>query len=169
MKTGSKIIWIAVLIGVIIMVFSLFGHGVVHTEIVIPATPAEVWVVLTDGPGYKEWNPVLVPVEGQLKQGQTLRYMMTDNTGKQSEVKSEVIEMINEKKLNQFGGMRGILTFDHQWLLEPVDGVTKVIQHEEYRGIGVWFWDYSWVEAAYMKANEALKKRVLRSVEKEHD
>ena len=164
MKTGSKVKWLAVLIGVIIMVFSLFGHGVVHTEIVIPASPAQVWAILTDGPGYKEWNPVLVPAEGQLKQGHTLKYMMTDNTGKQSEVKSEVIEMINEKKLNQFGGMRGILTFDHQWLLEPLEGGTKVIQHEEYRGIGVWFWDYSWVEPAYMKANEALKSRVMRVV-----
>ena len=165
MKTGSKIKWIAALIGVIVMAFSIFGHGVVHTEIVIPASPAEVWAVLTDGPGYKDWNPVLVPVEGQLKQRQTLKYLMTDNTGKQSEVKSKVIEMIDEKKLNQFGGMRGILTFDHQWLLEPVEGGTKVIQHEEYRGIGVWFWDYSWVEPAYTKANEALKKRVLETVE----
>jgi hypothetical protein len=92
---------------------------------------------------YKNWSPVLVQVEGQLKKGQTLTYLMTDNKGKQSEVKSKVIEMIDEKKLNQFGGMRGLLTFDHQWLLEPVEGGTKVIQHEEYRGIGVWFWDYS--------------------------
>ena len=73
--------------------------------------------------------------------------------------------MIEKKKLNQFGGMRGILTFDHQWLLEPVEGGTKVIQHEEYRGIGVWFWDYSWVEPAYTKANDALKKRVMETVE----
>ena len=160
MKTRSKIKWIAALSGVIVMAFSLLGHGIVHTEIVIPASPAEVWAVLTDGPGYKDWNPVLVPLEGELKQGNTLKYRMTDNTGKQTQVKSKVIEMVEEKKLNQFGGMRGILTFDHQWLLEPVEGGTKVIQHEEYRGIGVWFWDYSWVTPAYNEANEALKNRI---------
>ena len=57
------------------------------------------------------------------------------------------------------------MTFDPTWSLEPVDGGTRVTQHEEYRGIGVWFWDYSWVESAYARANEALKKRVLQVIE----
>lgn len=165
MRKGSRTIWIAALIGVIAMAFSLLGHGVVDTQIVISASPEQVWAILTDAPGYKDWNPVLVPLEGEIKQGDILKYRMTDNTGKQSEVKSKVIEMVKEKKLNQFGGIRGILTFDHQWLLEPVEGGTRVTQHEEYRGIGVWFWDYGWVEPAYARANEALKTRVLDSVE----
>ena len=54
-----------------------------------------------------------------------------------------------------------------KWLLEPVDGGTRVIQHEEYRGIGVWFWDASWVEPAYTQANEALRDRVLQIQETE--
>ena len=140
------------------------GCGTVHTEIVIPASPADVWSVLADAKGYEEWNPVLVPIEGELKQGETVKYRMTDAEGKSSEVASKVVEMVDQKRLNQFGGMRGILTFDHTWSLEPVDDGTKVTQHEEYRGIGVWFWNYDWVEPAYSRANEALKKRVLEIV-----
>ena len=57
--------------------------------------------------------------------------------------------MIEWRELNQVGGIPGILNFDYKWLLEPVDGGTRVVQHEEYHGIGVWFWDESWVEPAY--------------------
>ncbi|MEW8525615.1 MAG: hypothetical protein AB2552_21490 [Candidatus Thiodiazotropha endolucinida] len=45
--------------------------------------------------------------------------------------------------------------------LRPTENGTRVIQHEEYRGISIWFWDYSWVEPTYQKANEALKNRVI--------
>ena len=42
-----------------------------------------------------------------------------------------------------------MLTFDHTWRLEAVDGGTRVTQFEEYKGIGVLFWDPAWVEEAY--------------------
>ncbi len=141
------------------------GCSSVHTEITIPAEPEIVWSVLTDADGYKEWNPVLVPIEGSLREGEKIKYQMTQPDGKQSEVVARVKKMVSLHELNQGGGIPGILTFNHKWLLEPVDGGTRVSQHEEYRGIGVWFWDESWVEPTYMKANEALKKRVLRIVE----
>ena len=144
-----------------IMSISLFGCASVHTETVINATPSEVWAVLSDPSGYKEWNPVLVPLEGELRQGEKVNYAMTDSEGKTSEVKAKVIEVVPERKLNQYGGIWGIVTFEHTWELEPVDGGTRVTQHEEYRGVYVPFWDYSWVEPAYSSVNEALKARVL--------
>ena len=49
--------------------------------------------------------------------------------------------------------------------VQSVDGGTRVTQHEEYRGIGVWFWDESWVEPAYAGVNEALGKRVIHAKE----
>jgi len=146
------------------IVFSLIpifmGCNSVHTEITIPAEPEMVWSVLTDASGYSEWNPVLVPIEGDLREGEKLKYQMTQPDGKQSEVTAKVKKMVVRKELNQGGGIPGILTFDHKWLLESVDGGTRVTQQEEYRGIWVWFWDASWVEPAYRNANEALKERV---------
>ena len=115
-----------------------------------------------DQAGYKAWNPVLVPIEGELREGEKIKYQMTQPDGKQSDVMARVKKMVELKELNQGGGIPGILTFDHKWQLERVDGGTRVIQHEEYRGIGVWFWDESWVEPAYARANEALRKRVLQ-------
>ena len=165
MKTNKKTTWLAGIIGGVIMALTLMGGGTVHTEIVIPAPPSAVWSVLTDEAGYKEWNPVLIPIEGNFQQGEKIKYRMIQPDGKESEVKAKVIEVTTEKVLNQFGGIWGILTFNHKWILNPVDGGTEVTQHEEYRGIGVLFWDYSWVEPTYAQANEALKKRVMETVD----
>jgi hypothetical protein len=68
--------------------------------------------------------------------------------------------MIKEKKLNQAGGIPGFLTQDHTYLLEPVDGGTRLTQHEEFRGIYLLFWDTSWIEPAYQKSNENLRGKV---------
>lgn len=148
--------------GVLLSAVLLSGCATVHIETFIPAPPAEVWSELMNGPDYGEWHPVLRPIKGEFRQGETLIYEMTDAKGKKSEVKSRVNEVVDDQKLNQSGGLWGIMTFDHTWTLEAVEGGTRVTQHEEYGGIGVLFWDYSWVEPAYTRANEALKQRVSR-------
>ena len=147
---------------VFIVPLVFLGCKAVHTEITIPADPEIIWSVLTDAPAYHEWNPVLVPIEGDLQEGKKIKYQMTQPDGKQSEITAKVKKMVELKELNQGGGIPGILTFDHRYLLEPVDGGTLVIQHEEYRGIWVWFWDASWVEPAYRKVNDALRNRVAQ-------
>lgn len=121
----------------------------VHAERFVPAPPAEIWAVLMDGERYGEWNPVLVSVDGALRKGETLTYQMMSPDGSTSEVEARVLKLEPERELNQAGGVPGILTFDHHWILEPVEGGTRVTQHEDYAGVGVLFWDPSWFEAAY--------------------
>ncbi|MEM9104310.1 MAG: hypothetical protein AAGC96_01540, partial [Pseudomonadota bacterium] len=73
------------------------------------------------------------------------------------------VETVNETiELRQSGGLPGLLTFNHQWLLEPVEGGTKVTQHEVDRGLFMWFWDSSWIEPSYTAVNEALRQRVMQ-------
>ena len=157
--------WIVGLIGVIIVALSLLGHKSVHAELIIPAPPETIWSVLTDAAGYEEWNPVFTRVEGEYLEGAKMAYRMRDASGNETDVTATVVKLDGTRELNQFGGMRGILTFDHHWFLQPVEGGTRVTQHEDYRGIGVWFWDPSWFESAYAGANEALSARVQRMVE----
>ena len=73
------------------MALAIFGHKKVHAELVIPAPPAAIWAVLTDGPSYKEWNPVLVDAVGEHKEGATLTYQMKDPSGKTTAVNATVI------------------------------------------------------------------------------
>ena len=68
-----------------------------------------------------------------------------------------------EREINQVGGIPGVLTFDHTWRIDPVPDGSKVTQHEEYRGLYVWFWDPSWVEDAYGAGLVALRDRVAAS------
>lgn len=60
------------------------GRETFHAEIIIEATPEEVWSVLTDARGYAAWNPLLVPVSGEFREGAEIEYRMTQPNGKQS-------------------------------------------------------------------------------------
>ena len=163
-KISSNLIKYSVLIAVLLFLSSCSS---VHTQLIIPAQPEKVWSVLMDAPGYKEWNPVLVPIKGELREGEIIKYKMTQPNGETAELEAEVIKIDKGKELNQYGGLWGFLTFDHRYILEPVEGGTQVTQHEDYRGIGVWFWDECWVEPAYQKVNEALRDRVIQLQENE--
>lgn len=141
-------------------VLALTGGKSVHAERVIPHPPQAIWAVLMDADGYEDWNPVLVRAEGRFEEGRAMRYDMRTSNGGTTPVAPMVRRLVAEREINQFGGTRGVLTFDHTWRLEPVDGGTRVTQHEEYRGIGVWFWDPAWVEDAYGDGLVALEERL---------
>ena len=132
-------------------------------EIWIPAPPEAVWEVLIDTEAYPQWNPVFVEVDGAYAQGETVLNMVREPDGAILEMTATVETLLPNAELRQSGGIPGILTFDHRWLLEPADGGTRVVQHEVDRGIGLWFWSSDWLEPAYAAANEALAERV-RSV-----
>ncbi|MEM9462160.1 MAG: SRPBCC domain-containing protein [Myxococcota bacterium] len=160
MTVRTKVTIALITLVAVVMALSLLGHKSVHAELVIPAPPKRVWSVITDPASYPEWNPVFVEVVGTYAEGETLTYQMKDQSGKTTEVVSTVIQLDPQRALNQFGGIRGVLTFDHHWVLEPIDGGTKVTQYEHYRGIGVWLWDPSWFQTAYGKALEGLRDRL---------
>ena len=127
---------------------------------VISRSPRTIWAALMDTGRYGEWNPIFVSAQGRFEVGGTVRYEMQTRDGGTTPVEPLVRRLVGERELNQFGGMRGVLTFDHTWRLEPVAGGTRVTQHEVYRGIGVWFWDPARVEEAYQDALAALEQHL---------
>ena len=92
-----------------------------HVETVIPAPPEEVWKVLVDTQSYPEWNPTFVEVNGQYVVGAKLPSKVKDPTGKILEMTATVKTVIPARELRQAGGLTGIMTYDHRWLLEPVE------------------------------------------------
>ena len=83
-----------------------------------------------------------------------------DPKGNILEMTAKVKTVREARELRQTGGIPGVITFDHQWLLESVEGGTRVTQHEVDRGLYLWFWDSSWIEPAYAKTTKALEERV---------
>ncbi len=158
----SLVKWGAGLAVLAVAVLALTGKKTFHVEITIPAPPEVVWSVLTDADGYASWNPVFVNVDGEFREGTEVKTTVREPGKPDIVITSRVLKVSPSEELNQFGGIRGFITFDHQWLLEPIEGGTKVIQHEVDRGFYVWFWDSDWVEPAYLQASEALRARVLQ-------
>lgn len=145
---------------VIAVAISFSTSKTFHVERTIPAPPEVVWNVLIDTAAYPEWNPVFVEVNGTYAEGTKVQNKVKDPNGKILEMTALVETLRSSEELRQSGGIPGILSFDHRWLLEPVEGGTKVTQHEVDRGIGLWFWNSDWIEPAYSATNEALAKRV---------
>ena len=152
-----------IIAGVVLLLLvagALLPNKSVKAELTIDAPVHEVWSVIMDGASYVEWNPILVDVQGDFAEGATMHVSMKTSDGGVTPVTPVVKKLIVNQELNQFGGMRGVLTYDHHWYLEQTDAGTKVTQFEEYRGIGVLFWDPGWVQDAYMQGLIALQKRL---------
>jgi hypothetical protein len=154
----TMIILVVILIAVVIAY--LTGKKSVHDEILINASPEKVWSVLTNTNVYSSWNPVMKLLEGELAEGNTVKYQFTQSTESVYTISARVKEMIPQEFLNQVGGMPVFLTFNHRYILNSTNEGTKLIIHEDYQGIGVHFWNPQPVEEAYKKLNSALKKHV---------
>ena len=142
------------------MILIFTGNKSVHSEITINANPEKVWKVLTDIKAYPEWNPTMLLIEGDVKEGGKVTYQFTQDASTISKIGAKVIEIIPNQLLNQKGGIPAVLTFDHKYVLEPAGETTVIIIHEDYKGLGVHFWNPEPVEKAYQRLNEALKSRV---------
>lgn len=143
----------------LLVVLALTGKKSVHDEININAPAEKVWQTLMRMDTY-QWNPVMQLIEGQVKAGNKVKYHFTEEEGKSYEVGTVVEQVIPYKLLNQKGGIPWTLTFNHKYILEAEGNTCKMIIHEDYRGVGVHFWDSTPVEQAYKRLNEALKKEV---------
>ena len=132
-----------------------------HVEIEIAAPPEAVWAVLTDTEHYQEWNPTQVEIRGVHALGSKLVAVFDAPEVTPFEVELTLSEMDAPYLLRQRGGVPGIITFDHRWMISPTEHGSLVVQHEVDRGIYLLFWDSSWIEPAYKRASEALRDRVL--------
>lgn len=161
----SKWFLIVIILVAIFLILYFLGKKSVHHEISINATPQKVWKVLTDMSVYDEWNPTMKLVNGEVKVGNKVTYQFTQDENNISEIPATVKQLIPNELLNQSGGILLVLTYNHRYILEPQNSGTKVIIHEDYKGIGVNFWNPKPVEKAYERLNVALKKRVEQTLE----
>ncbi|MEL6628179.1 MAG: SRPBCC domain-containing protein [Bacteroidota bacterium] len=155
----TKLLIISSLIIILLVVLAWTGHKSVHHEIEIEAPPEVVWSVLMDADRYDEWNPVMKLLEGDLKEGNQVKYQFTQDENTISEISSTVKQIVSYQLLNQQGGVPLIITFDHQYILTSSGEGTLLTIHEEYRGIYVNFWNPDPVQAAYQRLNQAIKTR----------
>mgnify|MGYP002379368432 CR=1 FL=1 len=155
-RVRSKWMW---MLAAVVLVALGGSCKTVTAETVIHARPETVWRVLSDAEGFEAWNPVHVKIEGAFSEGEVIRIHVKDGDGKVSAFDSTIRSVVPEKELVQGGGVPCLLTFSHSFRLESVEGGTRVVQREEFRGIAVPFVDLGWVGPGYDAVNAALKQR----------
>ncbi len=159
--TSKRIMAVGVSI-VLVLLFFFLGRKSVHTELVIEASPRQIWEVLMNKEEYEKWNRVLIPIKGEIEQGNKLTYKLVQPDGNSIDIGMKATKLIPLKLLNQRGGFPGVFTYDHRYILEPVGNNTKVTIHEDFKGIAVLFWDMGWVQQAYTDLNTSLRQHIIQ-------
>lgn len=145
----------------VLLILSITSRTSAHAEIIIETSPQQVWDILMDEEAYPTWNDVLIPVTGLIEEGNELNYRLLPPSGEPIEITMTVNALIPLELLNQRGGIPGIFTYDHHYMLKEVEGKTRVIIHEDFKGIGLFFIDLDWVQPAYARLNQSLRRRSL--------
>jgi hypothetical protein len=138
----------------------------IRTEIVIKATPAAVWKVLTDFDRYPEWNPFIISLKGKAIKGEKLVARMEPPKGTAMTFKPTVLVSDVNKEFRWLGHLLfpGVFDGEHIFeLYENTDGTTTFVQREQFRGILVPLFSKmldTKTVAGFEMMNRKLKQRV---------
>ena len=151
---------IGIILLVVLALAATLPRKSVHAELIIDAEPSAIWEVLMDTSAYGEWNPIFTNVSGTFSEGAKMQLRMTTADGGSTQIEVLVKEIVANQVLNQTAGIPGVLTADHRWLIEETAEGMRVVQHEEYRGVGVLFYDPAYVQDLYQQGLVSLKERL---------
>lgn len=136
-----------------------------RTEIHINATAEAVWSVLTDFESYPDWNPFIIELEGDVKEGNRIHVRISPPNSRTMDFKPEVLEFEENKSFRWKGKLwiRGIFDGEHIFeLLEHEDGSTTLVHREIFGGILVPFFRkqlFTNTREGFILMNEGIKER----------
>jgi len=104
----------------------------IRTEIIIDASPEKVWQVLTDFENYPNWNPFIISIKGELKEGTRLKNtLMVD--GKKEVFKPKILKVIPNEHFEWLGkAPLGTFKGQHYFKLEAISPTQTKLIHGEY-------------------------------------
>ncbi|WP_185154218.1 SRPBCC domain-containing protein [Fulvivirga sp. M361] len=110
----------------------------IKTEIQISSDPDKVWGILTDLPGWANWNPIVNKIEGDLEVGAILSITMSDAKGNDGKsYRSVITAMDEEKRFTFIGTMMAKFIFSVERIIELENSQkgTLFTQREIYTGL----------------------------------
>ena len=110
----------------------------IKTEILIHATPEKVWVLLTDFDNYKNWNPFIPSITGEVAVGNTITVRLEPPGARGMTVRPKVLAFEPNKELRWLGHLflPGLFDGEHKFeLIARGDGTTTFRQTEKFNGI----------------------------------
>jgi hypothetical protein len=138
----------------------------VTTTIDLDASTETVWAVLTGTEQYREWNPFIRQLDGELKAGSRLTVRIQLPGGKPMTFRPTVTEVQPARRLAWLGrfGLPGLFDGAHSFTLQQLEpGHTRLTQSESFSGVLVAFSRRVLrnTEAGFHIMNAALKKRLV--------
>jgi hypothetical protein len=105
----------------------------VEARVHVPASPEEVWEVLSDINGWQDWNDVMV--EGRCDGGQNARVSVKVDTGLiVFPVKSRMIIWTPHEALAWGERVGPLIQVEHGFTLTPDGDGTRVLHYESFSG-----------------------------------
>lgn len=136
----------------------------IETEITIPAPAEQVWATLIAFDTYENWNPFIVRGRGRAVVGERLELTMQPK-GKKAIVFKPIVTIVTPQRHLQWLGhllVPGVFDGRHEFLLEPNESSTRVVQRETFTGIlpVLMGKQLDFVEENFNAFNAALRQRV---------
>lgn len=132
----------------------------IKTSIIINASPAKVWSILSDFPAYPKWNPFIKSVEGIVSQGSSIIVKVEEMI-----FKPTVLSFRKEKELRWLGRVLipGLFDGEHSFALEELSNNQVKFHHsEKFSGLLVGLMAKKLeteTKPGFCAMNEALKER----------
>jgi hypothetical protein len=131
----------------------------------IDAPADAVWAVLADTDAYPEWNPFVLRLAGDLRDGARLEARIAPPGGRTMTFKPTVLAARAGSELRWLGRflVPGLLDGEHSFRIEPLaDGRTRFVQTERFTGVlvGLVRNALAKTQLGFEQMNDALKLRV---------
>ena len=108
-----------------------------HSDIVIDASPARVWAILSEFDAYPEWNPFIRRIVGRMSVGSRLEANLQPPGGRGMTIRPTVLAAEPEREFRWIGSLviPGIFDGEHIFRIEPI-GPDRVrfVQEERFSG-----------------------------------
>ena len=101
----------------------------------IAAGPQVIWELLTNAPAYLAWNPAVLGIEGEIREGQTIRLTSIVNPDRRFKLKVSDVEPPRHMVWSDgipLGLFRGARSFD---VVPRGDGTSEFKMEEVYSGL----------------------------------
>jgi hypothetical protein len=110
----------------------------IKTEILIHATPAQVWAKLMDFLNYPKWNPFIRSIRGEAQIGQRIEALIQPPGGKAMTFRPKVLALTPHQEFRWLGHLfiPGLFDGEHKFeLRDNQNGTTTLFHSEQFSGL----------------------------------
>ena len=133
------------------------------TKILIKASPAIVWDIITDFENYGKWNPFIREISGVIKEGYTIHIFIKPPNSNGIKFKPKILKIDSEKEIRWLGKLWISKIFDgeHSLTIKKIDNSNILfIQKEQFKGLLVPFFTNMLIDtkSGFELMNQKLKE-----------